>query len=311
MNYDCQVYLNNNDDEDLVNYIKNEECVTKFLDCYYSYLEVKTNNGQSHYLECLAFNPNENDGMVNIPDIKGTNYISLQEEGIIIPKSYAKKMNVNQGDNIYINDVEVKVTGISNQYFHPMTYLSKTQFDALSVSYVSSLFINTNDEVKLSQILNSKTSQSLLVFTPSLRNYLHRVFDTLDVFLIIMSIFSLSITLVILFVMNKNALIEQIYQLSLYRAIGFKLSTISKIFIFQHLIQFIIATIIAIPLSILSSNILFNLASSERQTYPFIFSFPIVLLALAFVILVIAICHIFAMYRIKKLDIANNLRSSE
>lgn len=311
MNYDCQVYLNNNDDEDLVNYIKNEECVSKFLDCYYSYLEVKTNNGQSHYLECLAFNPNENDGMVNIPDIKGTNYISLQEEGIIIPKSYAKEMNVNQGDNIYINDVEVKVTGISNQYFHPMTYLSKTQFDALSVSYVSSLLINTNDEVKLSQILNNKTSQSLLVFTPSLRNYLHRVFDTLDVFLIIMSIFSLLITLVILFVMNKNALIEQIYQLSLYRAIGFKLSTISNIFIFQHLIQFIIATIIAIPLSILSSNILFNLASSERQTYPFIFSFPIVLLALVFVILVIAICHIFAMYRIKKLDIANNLRSSE
>ena len=149
------------------------------------------------------------------------------------------------------------------------------------------------------------------MFTSSLRKELHRIFDTLDVFLIIMIVFSLSITLVILFVMNKNALIEQIYQLSLYRAIGFKISTISKIFIFQHLVQFIIATIIAIPLSVLSSNILFNLASSLRQTYPFIFSFPIVLLALLFIILVIALCHIFAMYKVKRIDIANNLRSSE
>ncbi len=311
MNYDCQVYLNNNNDEELINYIKNEECVNKYLDCYYSYLEVKTKNGQSQFLECLAFNPSENDGMINIPDISGNNYLSLPEEGIIIPKNYAKEMNINQGDYIYINNVEVKVSGISNQYFHAITYLSKTQFDALSVDYVSSLLINTNDEVKLSQVLSSKTKQSLLVFTSSLRKELHRIFDTLDVFLIIMIVFSLSITLVILFVMNKNALIEQIYQLSLYRAIGFKISTISKIFIFQHLVQFVIATIIAIPLSVLSSNILFNLASSLRQTYPFIFSFPIVLLALLFIILVIALCHIFAMYKVKRIDIANNLRSSE
>jgi ABC-type antimicrobial peptide transport system permease subunit len=311
MNYDCQIYLNNNNDEELINYIKSEECVNKYLDCYYSYLEAKTKNGQSQFLECLAFNPNENDGMINIPDISGNNYLSLPEEGIIIPKNYAKEMNINQGDYIYISNVEVKVSGISNQYFHAITYLSKTQFDALSVDYVSSLLINTNDEVKLSQVLSSKTKQSLLVFTSSLRKELHRIFDTLDVFLIIMIVFSLSITLVILFVMNKNALIEQIYQLSLYRAIGFKISTISKIFIFQHLVQFIIATIIAIPLSVLSSNILFNLASSLRQTYPFIFSFPIVLLALLFIILVIALCHIFAMYKVKRIDIANNLRSSE
>ena len=311
MNYDCQIYLNNNDDEELINYIKNEQCVSKYMDCYYSYLEVKTKDGQSQYLECLAFNPTENDGMINIPDINGNNYLPLLEEGIIIPKGYAKAMNINQGDYIYINNVEVKVSALSYQYFHPITYLSKTQFNALGVSYVSSLLINTTDEVELSQKISSKTYQSLLVFTSSLRKDLHRIFDTLDVFLIIMIVFSLSIALVILFIMNKNALIEQIYQLSLYRAIGFKLSTISKIFIFQHLTQFIIATIVAIPISILSSNILFALASSSRQTYPFIFSFPIVLLALLFVIIVIAICHIFAIYKIKKIDIATNLRSSE
>ena len=311
MNYDCQVYLNSNNDMDLINDIKNEECVTKYLDCYYSYLEVKNKNGKSQYLECLAFNPDENNGMVNIPDIRGRNYLSLLDEGIIIPKGYAKELSVGKGDYIYINNVEVKVIGVSYQYYHPITYLSKTQFSALSVSYVSSLLLNTNDEVKLSQIISNRTTQSLLVFTSSLEKNLHRIFDTLDVFLIIMIAFSLSITLVILFVMNKNALIEQIYQLSLYRAIGFKISTISKIFIFQHVFQFLIATIVAIPVSILSSDILFKLASSARQTYPFIFSIPIVLLALLFIIIVIAICHVASMHKVKKIDIANNLRSSE
>lgn len=311
MNYDCQIYLNSNNDEELINDIKDEECVKKYLDCYYSYLEVKTKNNQSQFLECLAFNPSENDGMVNIPDITGNNYLSMLEEGIIIPKGYAKEMSINQGDYVYIDDVEVKVIDISYQYYHPITYLSKSQFNALSVDYVSSLLLNTDNEVKLSQVLSSKTSQSLLVFTSSLKKDLHRIFDTLDIFLLIMTIFSLSITLVILFAMNKNALIEQIYQLSLYRAIGFKISAISKIFIVQHIVQLIIATIVALPISALSSHILFNLASSARQTYPFIFSFPIILIALLFIIVVITICHLFTLYKIKKLDIANNLRSPE
>ena len=311
MNYDCQVYLNGNDDEGLINDIKNEDCVSKYLDCYYSYVEAKATNGQSEFLECLAFNPNENKGMVNIPDINGNAYISLLEEGIIIPKSHAKELSVNQGDSIYINNKKVKVIGISYQYYHPIAYLSKTQFLSLSANYVSSLLLNTNDEVRLSQFLSLKTNQSLLVFTSSLNKNLHRIFDTLDVFLLIMVVFSLSITLVILFVMNKSALIEQIYQLSLYRALGFRISVISKLFAFQHLVQLVIATFVAIPLSILSSNILFSLASSIRQTYPLIVSFPLILIALLFIILVIAVCHIFAMNKVKRIDIASNLRSSE
>ena len=311
MNYDCQIYLRNNTDEELINEIKNEECVIKYLDCYYSYLEVKTKNNQSKFLECLAFNPAENDNMVNIPNIKGNGSEPLLEKGIIIPKGYASEMNINKDDYIYINDKEVKVIGISYQYYHPITYLSKSQLSEVSTNYVSSLLINTNDEIKLSNLLSEKTSQSLLVFTSSLEKNLRRIFDTLVVFLLIMEIFSLSITLVILFTMNKNALIEQVYKLSLYRAIGFKLSDISKIFIFEHLIQLIIGFIFALPISILSGNILFSLASSARQTYPFIFSFPLLLITLLFVILVIAICHIFTIYKIKKFDIANNLRSSE
>ena len=311
MNYDCQVYLNIDHDEELINEIKNEECVSKYLDCYYSYVEAKTEDGKSQYLECLAFNPNENDGMVNIPDIKGRNNLALANEGIIIPKGYAKALNVKENDTIYINNVGVKVVGISYQYYHPITYLSKTQFTALGVDFVSSLLLNTNDEVKLSQFINQKTNLSLLVFTSSLEKDLHRIFDTLDIFLLIMELFALSITLVILFVMNRNALIEQIYQLSLYRAVGLKMGSISKIFIFQHFIQLLIGTIFALPVSILSSNILFNLASSVRQTYPFIFSIPLILIALIFIILVIAICHLFMMIKIKKIDIATNLRSSE
>lgn len=311
MNYDCQVYLNSSDDEEAINSIKNDGCVSKYLDCYYTYLEAKTEDGKSQYLECLAFNPSENDGMVNIPDIKGDHYISLLDEGIIISKGHAKEMNINQGDFIYINNVKVKVAAISYQYYHPIAYLSKTQFNALSIDYVPSLLLNTNDEISLSQLISQKTTQSLLVFTSSLEKNLKRIFDTLDIFLIIMISFSLSITLVVLFVMNKNALIEQIYQLSLYRAIGFKIGTISKMFIYQHAFQLLFATVFALPISIISSKILFTLASTARQTYPFIFSFLLMLIALLFVIAVIAICHLFAMRKIKNFDIANNLRSSE
>lgn len=311
MNYDCQVYLQEEAAPSLIETLRQEESISSILDCYYTYVEVSNDNGDAIFLECLAFDPSLNGGMILIPNDEGYGNIALPEEGIIIPKGYAKDLSVKRGDKVTINGNSIEVIGISYQYYHPITYLSKAQLEATGVDYYSSLLITTNEENRLSELLSQKTIGSLIVFTSSLKTDLHRIFDTLDLFLWIMIVFALAIALVILFIMNQNALAEQIHQFSLFRALGFKVSVISRIFLFQNLVQLILASIIAIPLNVLSSHILFSLASSSRQTYPFIFSFPLIGTALAFVIVTIAICHLLSLRKINKLELAENLRSNE
>ena len=311
MHYDCQLYLEGKVDDAYVDELKSEPSITQIMDCEYSYLEIKNERGDYQHVECLAFNPLDNQGMVDIPDADGHNVVTLQEDGLIMPKSYADLLGVVKGDTVIINDAKVLVSDISFQYYHPIAYCSKTQLNAIATDYVSSLLINTTDEIALSQALSKKAGQSLIVFTSSLEKDLHRVFDTLDIFLFIMSAFALSITLIILFIMSISALQEQIYQLSIYRAIGMKVSAIMKIFICQSGVQLALATALAAPISVISSQVLFGLASSARQTYPFIFSFPYLGLALLFVILVIGICHLFSTHRVRRIDLSANLRSYE
>lgn len=311
MNYDCQVYFQQEADPMLIDFIKQEGRVTKLLDCRYSYLEVNSPSGKSKYLECLAFDPSQNDGMVRIPDEYGRGFLTLPEDGIVLPKGYAGELSLAKGDTLTINGHEIQVVGISYQYYHPITYLSKAQLESIGADCYSSLLINTKDEQKLSEVLNQNTARSLIVFTSSLKMDLHRIFDTLDIFLWIMTVFALAIALTILFTMSQSALAEQIHQFSLYRAVGFRIGAISKIFLFQDGVELLFGTICAIPLNVLGSRILFTLASSPRQTYPFVFSFPLIGIALVFVIAVIGIVHLLSLRKIKHIDIADNLRASE
>ena len=311
MNYDCQVYLQEQASSSLIEELKQEESVSALLDCDYAYLEVFNVKGDSKYLECLAFNPNENNDMIAIPSDNGVSLISLSEEGIILPKGYASELGVKAGESVFILGHEIKVTAISYQFYHPVTYLSKATLEATGATYYSSLLLNTNDETRLSTLLNQKTSRSLIIFTSSLKKDLHRIFDTLDIFLWIMTIFALAIALVVLLIMNHNALIEQIRHFSLLRAVGFNIMTIMKIFLFQNAVELVLAGIFAIPLNVLASHILFALASSARQTYPFIFSFPLIGLSLAFALFVIALSHLLSLHKLKRLEIAEHLRSAE
>ncbi len=314
MNYDCQVYLQEEATPALVASIEQESSVNRVLDCYYSYLEVKSPQGKAKYLECLAFDPSQNEGLIHIPSEDGFGSMTLPEEGIVIPKGYASELGVRQGDTVDINGKGIQVVGISYQYYHPITYLSKAQLESTEADYYSSLLIkmeSVDKENELSDALSEMTSRSLIVFTSSLKADLHRNFDTLDIFLWIMTIFALAITLVVLFIMNQNALAEQIHQFALFRAVGFRISAISKIFLFQNGVELLLALIFAIPLNVASSHILFSLASSSRQTYPFIFSFPLIGISLAFVVMVIGIIHLLSIRKIKRIDIAENLRSNE
>lgn len=291
--------------------IANEPCAEEMLDCYYTYVQAVSGTGKEQYLECLAYDPGQTTNMVQIPDERGGGALALPESGIILPKGYAESMGVKPNDFVTINNVAVKVIHISYQYFHPIVYLSKAQMDDIGVSYVFSLLLNTNDQVALSQAINAKTNQSLLVFTSSLPEDLHQKLDPLNVFLVILIAFSVVIAFAVLFIMAKNALLEQIFQFSLYRALGFRLSDISNIWLTQRIVQLVLATVFAIPLSVIGGHILFGLVSTSIQTYPFIFSMPMIGIGLAFVIAVIAICHLLSLSQVKRINLAYNLRSGE
>ena len=311
LSFDVQVYMTSIVDDETVEDIRSQTFVKELINCDYAYVEVADASGKSKsYLECLAFDEASDTELIIIPSEKGNGNLKIQQKGIILPKSTAEELGVKKGDNVLINGNSVKVNDVSFQYFHPITYLSKTQFEALGVSYVSSILANVTDETEFLDYMSDKNA-SISVFTSNLSRDIHTTFNSIDVFVYVMIAFSLAISFIILTIMGQNALIEQKRQLSELRLIGFAVNDISNLWLLQSVAQIIIAAVLAIPIGALTSSILFTLASSASQTYPFVFSWTVNGFALGFIALIVLASHVISMLTIKRWNLADNTRARE
>ena len=309
LTFDCQVYLMNKATDEQINELKSQTFISEFEDGYYTYLKAEK-DGKTFYLESVAVDPNAGK-LINIPDSSGSGALKVKEEGIIIPDSIASANNIRAGDTITIGGKNVIITDISKQYFHPMTYMSKAQMNKISNLSVSTYFINVKDEGEFLTYMSENNNQCLTVFTRSLSADLHAIFNSVNVFIYIMIGFSLGMSFIILAIMSQNALMEQQRPLSVMRAIGFTILDISNFWTLQSVLQLLISSIFAIPLGIVSAIILFNLCSSPNQIYPFIPHAGVIFIALGFVLLVVIATHLFAMYKIRRWNIADNTRCRE
>lgn len=309
LNYDCQVYLTYVADEAFYNELDSQEFSEQIEECLYGYIRIENGNDDV-FLECLATDSGYND-LIRIPSSNGKNYLEVKDKGIILPKSYADKLKVDKGDYINIGDKLVEVTDISNQYFHPISYVSKAQIEELDIKYVSSYIMNVNNEEKLLDYFSKNTSQTLTVFTKSLEKDLHNIFDSLNVMIYILVGFSLGMAFIILAIMSQNSLMDQKRQLTVLRAIGFRIYDISNFWTLQSIFELLLSAVAAVPVGAAITRLLLKIASSNSQVYPFILSWPVIWLSIGFIVVVILLCHLLSMNSIARWNIADNTRSRE
>ena len=311
LNFNAQVYLTDVASDETINNVKSQTFITSFENCLYTYLEAESSEGKKTYLECLAFDPASTTNLVQIPDKNGKKSQKLPEEGLVLPKTAAEVLKVKVGDTITINEKEVKVSAISNQYFHPITYLSLNEMKKITDQYVSSFLVNTNDEKAMLDYFSKELLNSLTVFTSNLSKDILGIFNSINIFIVIMIGFSLGMAFVILSIMGQNTLMDQKRQLTVFRAIGFRVKDISDLWTLQSLSHLIISTILALPVGIGTSLILFKLCSSTSQTYPFVFTWAGTGFAFLFILVIIVATHLISMLSIKKWNIADVTRSRE
>ena len=311
LNYDCQVYMPGKDDQITEKLRSYTDVVEEAEDCYYTYVSATSNAvSKGVYVECLAIELNAGK-MIKIPDSTGTGSVKVKEQGIILPTVTADQLKVKKGGKIFVGGQELVVSDVSYQYFHPIAYLYKAELSRVTETYVTSILVNVYNENAFLDKLSQENVQCLTVFTNSLKKDLTGIFDAINIFIIILVAFSLGMAFVILSIMSQNALLESKRQLSVFRAIGFTITNVSNIWTFTSIAQLILGSIIAIPAGVGFSILLFTLASSTTQIYPFIFDWRVVVFGFAFVFLVVLSCHIISMFNIKKWNLADNLRCRE
>ena len=296
LSYDCQIYSNEIYDDAFIEDISSKDFVEELEVCYFTYTKIEANN-QEYYLKTMAIDSNSS--LIYIPN-NDNKRINVEESGIILSFNDANNLGVNIGDNVIINNKEVKVIDISRQYFNMTEYMSKNQMDALGIEYKSCLILNTNDEVSLLNYLVYENPNSLAVFSSSLKADLTSRFSSVYSIVIALIIFSLLIGLSILTIMSMNQLSDDKRNITIMRVIGFRIRDISLYFFIQEVFYIIISILLAVPFTLLLTKSLLGYVSTNRQIYPFIIDFKIILLSISFTLFTIVISHIISMLKVNK-----------
>ena len=310
LSYDAQVYLTNKEDDDtLLNTLRKSESTKSVISGGFTYANLSYNGNEA--ITCItALNPNDQE-LVTIPGEDPNVRTYVDEEGIILPTKIMSQLGVNVGDTITINNVPIKVSAKSNQYYNVVSYLSINNMNNLGMTYVTTYFANVNDQNGFINVVTSNNMAAVTVFSTGLQKEMNMTFGAINTFIYILIGFSFAMGLIILAIMSLNALIEQKRQLSILRCVGFTTGNISTIWGFQSILELILSLIIAIPASALITMLLFRVASTTIITYPFIFSIPVLAIAFGFIVISILGAHAIALLSLRKWNLADNTRSRE
>lgn len=308
--FDCQVYMTGIAEDEYVNNVKSQKFVTSLANGYFTYLEI-SNGDNKLMLQTVALDDNTPKELIYIPDETGRKDMEVTGNGIILDKGSAESLKVKVGDMVSVNDHKLRVDAISYQYFNMTQYVKKETLEGLGSQYASTFFINTNNEQALLDYLAEEGTNSLTVFSRALKTDMSSRLNTVNLFAYILVAFSIGMGLVILSIMTQNTLLEQQRTLSILRAVGFRTIEISNMWMVQSSLQLLFSNLFAIPTGLFVGQLLFRVASSATQVYPFVVNPWSLAMCLGFIFVVIGICHLIAMFTISKWNLADNTRSRE
>lgn len=315
--YDCQVYMTETVTQKDIDDLKQQKFIKTLstgekgvANGLFTYLEI-SNGDQKLMLQTVGLADDTPKDLIYIPDSTGKKDMEIKGQGIILDKGSATTLKVDVGDVVRINNHDLRVDAISYQYFNMTQYMKMDVLKTLTDQYASTLFVNTNNEIALLDYFSARGTNSLTVFSSALKADLSARLSSINVFAYILVAFSIGMGLVILSIMTQNALLEQKRNLSILRAVGFRTIDVSNIWMIQSFLQLLISNAFAIPIALLTCNILFKTASSASQVYPFVVNPLSLTLCFIFILSVIGFAHLFAMVTISKWNLADNTRSRE
>ena len=237
--------------------------------------------------------------------------LSIPENGIVLEKHTADQLGIGVGDAVSVGNSLLTVAALSDQSVGRMSYVSLNQAKSLGQPDRYCILARCTDEQQLLERLCDEEGYAYINFTSALRAGSEETFAIYTLGVEILIVFAMMLGIIIVFNTMQTNLLEQKKELSVMRAIGFQISDISRIWLLQSGLQFLLSCLLGLPVGTwIARYALESLTTAERE-YPFSRSPVQYLVTVGLVLLYILLSHWAAMNSIRKWDIAENTKEKE
>lgn len=325
-NYDLAVNMPTNSNNDLIleNEIKitDNKNVTKTIKAFQSMITIEGKTSEVSYL-IVPENSKKYKDFVNLKSSNGKEKFSINDEGIIISEKLSTLINVKKNDKVTLTTtsgkkIKVKVSGIAENYINHYVYMSKNLYESLTKDKVinNTIFIKVkklNDNTKsniTNSILSLRKIQSVN-FLSDEQNDAIKSMQGLNYVIIILTIGAAALAFTVLFTLSSINLQERKKELATIKVLGFYDKEVTK---YIH-DETVILTIMGSLLGLLAGSFLTYYVVKACETSLFMFDFNIKFIsyigAFILTLLFLFIVNTFMYFEIKKINMAEALKSIE
>lgn len=252
---------------------------------------------------------------------ENNNRITLENNGVLVPKSYADKYHISAGDTIHITfkapelqnkSVDMKVLHISTQYSNPSFYLTPDYLKSFGIDYSpTSLFVEANSSADLISVRNffeqdphvealadrddlKKTAEYIL----KQNNFVFIMFIVCGVILSFGAIYSIS----------SINIYERNRELATLKVLGYQKHKINRLIFFENLILTTFAILVALPISSYVYSVIVKALSSTHQQIPDQLTLPILLISVILAYLLTILSNLLLQRKVTNINMIESLK---
>ncbi|MDC0760870.1 FtsX-like permease family protein [Brevibacillus sp. AG] len=252
------------------------------------------------------------------------NRITLENNGVLVPKSYADKYHISAGDIIHITfkapeltnkSVDMKVLHISTQYSNPSFYITPDYLKSFGIDYSpTSLLVEANSSVDLNSV-RTFFEQDPQVETIADRDDLKKTAEYIlkqNSFVFIMFIVcAVILSFGAIYTISSINIYERNRELATLKVLGYQKHKINRLIFFENILLTTFAVIVALPISGYVYAMIVKALSSTHQQIPDQLHIYILLVSVILAYLLTILSNLLLRRKVTNLNMIESLKSVE
>lgn len=310
--YDCQVLFerNLNSEEVQQMLVQGADGVASYEVFASADVQIKAENTS---LDTTLYGIEEESKLLHLFELDGQS-LSVTKDGIILSAKDAKTLGVKVDDEVLVGTVPLTVTGIYDANVFFVQYVNKEVFGKIAESECSGAYVKLKDGVSVEQFhaqLMGKEGFAYLSMKTKQEEGLKSILDKTNAAVVVILVLSLFVGMIIIYNMAVINFAERKRVFGIMMALGMKTTEIAWASLAEILIQYVVSLAVGILLGIGLGDILLTRMSTDTVQYRVAFSFSSGVIMAVCVGLFMLVGQVFALFKLRKLDIVEELKSRE
>lgn len=252
------------------------------------------------------------------------NPMTLMDNGVLIPKSYANQYKVTIGDTIQIRftdpsfenkTVDMKVAQISNQYSNPSFFSSIAYLNSFNIDYKpTSILVKANNAADLPnvrQFFEQDKQVDTIADKDDLKKSAQFIMKQNSFIFIMFIISAVILSFGAIYTISSINIYERNRELATLKVLGYQKYKINRLIFSENMILTTFAVIIALPISVYMYSIIIEALSSTHQQIPDQINIFVMLVSIIIAFLLTMLSNLMLQRKVSRINMIESLKSLE